>query len=145
MTNAPLSREDSLAKLRDTHLWDVLIIGGGASGLGTAVDAAARGYRTLLVEARDFASGTSSRSSKMFHGGLRYLEQLEFGLVREALHERELSLTTLAPHLVKPLPAGYPLPTDGLQPPDRARLELQGKLEAAPTPAPALVPVVPPR
>lgn len=54
--------------------------------------------------ARDLASGTSSRSSKMFHGGLRYLEQLEFGLVREALYERELSLTTLAPHLVKPLP-----------------------------------------
>lgn len=64
-----------------------------------------------LVEARDFAAGTSSRSSKMFHGGLRYLEQLEFGLVREALHERELSLTTLAPHLVKPLPFLYPLTT----------------------------------
>ena len=62
-----------------------------------------------MVEARDFASGTSSRSSKMFHGGLRYLEQLEFGLVREALHERELSLTTLAPHLVKPLPFLFPL------------------------------------
>jgi glycerol-3-phosphate dehydrogenase len=65
--------------------------------------------KVALVEARDFASGTSSRSSKMFHGGLRYLEQLEFGLVREALHERELSLTTLAPHLVKPLPFLFPL------------------------------------
>lgn len=62
-----------------------------------------------MVEARDLASGTSSRSSKMFHGGLRYLEQLEFGLVREALYERELSLTTLAPHLVKPLPFLFPL------------------------------------
>ena len=74
-------------------------------GAGAALDAATRG-RGRAVEARDFASGTSSRSSKMFHGGLRYLEQLEFGLVREALHERELSLTTLAPHLVKPLPFG---------------------------------------
>ena len=74
-----------------------------------ALDAATRGLKVALVEARDFASGTSSRSSKMFHGGLRYLEQLEFGLVREALHERELSLTTLAPHLVKPLPFLFPL------------------------------------
>lgn len=78
-------------------------------GAGCALDAATRGLRVALVEARDFAAGTSSRSSKMFHGGLRYLEQLEFGLVREALHERELSLTTLAPHLVKPLPFLYPL------------------------------------
>ena len=78
-------------------------------GAGAALDAATRGLKVALVEARDFASGTSSRSSKMFHGGLRYLEQLEFGLVREALHERELSLTTLAPHLVKPLPFLFPL------------------------------------
>ena len=76
---------------------------------GCALDAATRGLKVALVEARDFASGTSSRSSKMFHGGLRYLEQLEFGLVREALFERELSLTTLAPHLVKPLPFLFPL------------------------------------
>ena len=79
--------------------FDVVVIGGGVVGAGAALDAATRGLKVALVEARDFASGTSSRSSKMFHGGLRYLEQLEFGLVREALHERELSLTTLAPHL----------------------------------------------
>jgi glycerol-3-phosphate dehydrogenase len=89
--------------------FDVVVIGGGVVGSGCALDAATRGLKVALVEARDFASGTSSRSSKMFHGGLRYLEQLEFGLVREALHERELSLTTLAPHLVKPLPFLFPL------------------------------------
>src|ERR1700736_6352844 len=89
--------------------FDVLVIGGGITGAGAALDAASRGLRVALVEARDLASGTSSRSSKMFHGGLRYLEQLEFGLVRETLYERELSLTTLAPHLVKPLPFLFPL------------------------------------
>ncbi|MBS4728984.1 glycerol-3-phosphate dehydrogenase/oxidase [Mycobacterium sp. SM1] len=89
--------------------FDVVVIGGGVVGSGCALDAATRGLKVALVEARDLASGTSSRSSKMFHGGLRYLEQLEFGLVREALYERELSLTTLAPHLVKPLPFLYPL------------------------------------
>lgn len=89
--------------------FDVVVIGGGVVGSGCALDAATRGLKVALVEARDFASGTSSRSSKMFHGGLRYLEQLEFGLVREALYERELSLTTLAPHLVKPMPFLFPL------------------------------------
>jgi glycerol-3-phosphate dehydrogenase len=89
--------------------FDVVVIGGGVVGAGSALDAATRGLKVAMVEARDFASGTSSRSSKMFHGGLRYLEQLEFGLVREALYERELSLTTLAPHLVKPLAFLYPL------------------------------------
>ncbi|GBG37081.1 glycerol-3-phosphate dehydrogenase 2 [Mycobacterium montefiorense] len=89
--------------------FDVVVIGGGVVGSGCALDAATRGLKVALIEARDFASGTSSRSSKMFHGGLRYLEQLEFGLVREALYERELSLTTLAPHLVKPLPFLFPL------------------------------------
>jgi glycerol-3-phosphate dehydrogenase len=89
--------------------FDVVVIGGGVVGAGAALDAATRGLNVAMVEARDFASGTSSRSSKMFHGGLRYLEQLELGLVREALHERELSLTTLAPHLVKPLPFLFPL------------------------------------
>lgn len=102
MTNAPLSREDSLAKLRDTHPWDVLIIGGGASGLGAAVDAAARDYRTLLVEARDFAAGTSSCSTKLIHGGVRYLRQGDIGLVRNALHERSHLLRNAA-HLVHPL------------------------------------------
>ncbi|MFD1811889.1 glycerol-3-phosphate dehydrogenase/oxidase [Rhodococcus gannanensis] len=89
--------------------FDVVVIGGGVVGAGAALDAATRGLKVALVEARDFASGTSSRSSKMFHGGLRYLEQLEFGLVAEALHERELSMSTLAPHLVKPLEFLFPL------------------------------------
>jgi len=89
--------------------FDVLVIGGGVVGAGTALDAATRGLRVALVEARDLASGTSSRSSKLFHGGLRYLEQLEFGLVREALRERELMLTRIAPHLVKPVSFLYPL------------------------------------
>ncbi|MGB2718462.1 MAG: FAD-dependent oxidoreductase, partial [Rhodococcus sp. (in: high G+C Gram-positive bacteria)] len=92
-----------------TEQFDVVVIGGGVVGSGAALDAATRGLKVALVEARDYASGTSSRSSKMFHGGLRYLEQLEFGLVREALHERELSLSTLAPHLVKPLKFLFPL------------------------------------
>ncbi|MFQ6328782.1 glycerol-3-phosphate dehydrogenase/oxidase [Nocardia sp. CWNU-33] len=89
--------------------FDVVVVGGGVVGAGIALDAATRGLSVALVEARDLASGTSSRSSKMFHGGLRYLEQLEFGLVREALRERELALSTLAPHLVKPLCFLYPL------------------------------------
>lgn len=89
--------------------FDLVVIGGGVVGAGTALDAATRGLRVALVEARDLASGTSSRSSKLIHGGLRYLEQLEFGLVREALRERELMLTLLAPHLVKPVSFLYPL------------------------------------
>ncbi|MGH3828644.1 MAG: FAD-dependent oxidoreductase, partial [Pseudonocardiaceae bacterium] len=89
--------------------FDVLVIGGGVVGCGAALDAATRGLTVALVEARDLASGTSSRSSKLFHGGLRYLERLEFGLVREALRERELMLTRLAPHLVKPVSFLYPL------------------------------------
>ncbi|WP_157108779.1 glycerol-3-phosphate dehydrogenase/oxidase [Aldersonia kunmingensis] len=97
--------------------FDVVVIGGGIVGTGIALDAATRGLTVALVEARDYASGTSSRSSKMFHGGLRYLEQLEFGLVREALRERELSLTTLAPHLVKPLPFLFPLTNRGWERP----------------------------
>jgi glycerol-3-phosphate dehydrogenase len=102
MNNTPASRETCLANLRDARPWDVLIIGGGASGLGAAVDAAARGYRTLLVEARDFASGTSSCSTKLIHGGVRYLRQGDLGMVRNALRERALLLRN-APHLVHPL------------------------------------------
>ena len=80
---------------------DLLVVGGGINGTGIALDAAARGLRVMLVEREDLAAGTSSRSSKMIHGGLRYLQRLRFGLVREALSEREL-LVRLAPHLVKP-------------------------------------------
>ncbi|WP_076477448.1 glycerol-3-phosphate dehydrogenase [Williamsia sterculiae] len=104
----PLYRAEAWRRLGD-ETFDIVVIGGGVVGVGSALDAATRGLRVALVEARDIASGTSSRSSKMFHGGLRYLEQLEFGLVREALRERELSLSVLAPHLVKPLPFLYPL------------------------------------
>lgn len=88
---------------------DVLVVGGGVTGAGAALDAAARGLRVGLVEQRDYASGTSSRSSKMFHGGLRYLEQFSFGLVREALRERNLMLNELCPHLVRPASFIYPL------------------------------------
>ena len=104
----PRQRDAAWDKLQ-TEQFDVVVIGGGVVGAGAALDAATRGLKVALVEARDYASGTSSRSSKMFHCGLRYLEQLEFGLVREALRERELSLTTLAPHLVKPLKFLFPI------------------------------------
>ncbi|GAB3373853.1 glycerol-3-phosphate dehydrogenase/oxidase [Amycolatopsis echigonensis] len=104
----PAGREESWRRFGD-ETFDLVVIGGGVVGAGTALDAATRGLRVALVEARDLASGTSSRSSKLFHGGLRYLEQLEFGLVREALHERELMLTKIAPHLVKPVSFLYPL------------------------------------
>src|SRR5919109_1603808 len=104
----PEQREEAWKALDGAEL-DVLVVGGGVTGSGVALDAATRGLRVALAEARDFASGTSSRSSKLFHGGLRYLEQFNFGLVREALQERELMLTRIAPHLVKPVPFLYPL------------------------------------
>ncbi|KOS56768.1 glycerol-3-phosphate dehydrogenase [Rhodococcus rhodochrous] len=112
----PQQRRDAWRRL-GSEQFDVVVIGGGVVGAGAALDAATRGLRVALVEARDFASGTSSRSSKMFHGGLRYLEQLEFGLVREALRERELSLSTLAPHLVKPLKFLFPITHRGWERP----------------------------
>jgi glycerol-3-phosphate dehydrogenase len=99
---AVIERERLLGELRESSLWDVVIIGGGATGLGLAVDAAARGFRTALIEARDFASGTSSRSTKLIHGGVRYLAQGNIKLVREALSERALLLAN-APALVRPL------------------------------------------
>ncbi|WP_041630954.1 glycerol-3-phosphate dehydrogenase/oxidase [Corynebacterium diphtheriae] len=89
--------------------YDVVVIGGGSVGAGAGLDAAIRGLKVAVVESRDFAAGTSSRSSKMFHGGLRYLAMLDFKLVAESLHERELNMSTLAPHLVKPLKFLFPL------------------------------------
>src|SRR5579864_5893149 len=101
-----MNRERSLARLAGERAarrpWDVLVIGGGATGLGAAVDAAARGYRTALLEGYDFAKGTSSRSTKLAHGGVRYLRQGDLSLVIEALHERGLLLRN-APHLVRHL------------------------------------------
>jgi len=94
------NRETCIAELEHQKDWDVIIIGGGATGLGVAVDAATRGYRTLLLEQSDFAKGTSSRSTKLVHGGVRYLAQGDIALVYEALHERGLLLKN-APHLVK--------------------------------------------
>jgi glycerol-3-phosphate dehydrogenase len=96
-----LNRAAGLARLAD-ETFDVLVVGGGATGLGAAVDAAARGYRTALIEAEDFASATSSRSTKLIHGGVRYLQQGNVGLVREALRERTI-LRRNAPHLVDEL------------------------------------------
>src|SRR6478735_12317615 len=104
-------RATALRRLGDTH-FDVLVIGGGIVGTGTAVDAASRGLRTALVERDDFASGTSSKSSKLVHGGLRYLEQREVRLVYEALYERQRALEN-APHLVRILPFLVPLLTRG--------------------------------
>jgi len=109
---SPSSRSaaiEQLASSREHAELDILVIGGGVVGSGSALDAVTRGLTTGLIEARDFASGTSSRSSKLVHGGLRYLEMLDFRLVREALQERGLLLTRLAPHLVRPVPFLYPL------------------------------------
>ncbi len=104
----PKQRSNAIKSL-STEKFDVLVIGGGVTGVGAALDAASRGLKVALVEASDLASGTSSRSSKLIHGGLRYLEQYDFRLVRESLHERELMVSSLAPHLVKPLAFLYPL------------------------------------
>ncbi|MDI6105607.1 glycerol-3-phosphate dehydrogenase/oxidase [Actinoplanes sp. NEAU-A12] len=108
-TLSPAARDRSMAVLGSGHELDVLVIGGGVTGAGCALDAVTRGLSVGLVEARDWASGTSSRSSKLIHGGLRYLEMLDFGLVREALRERGLLVQRLAPHLVRPVPFLYPL------------------------------------
>jgi glycerol-3-phosphate dehydrogenase len=103
----PDQRAAALSALAREEL-QVLVIGGGVVGAGTALDAVTRGLSTGLVEARDFASGTSSRSSKLIHGGLRYLEQLDIGLVREALTERALLLQRIAPHLIRPVSFLFP-------------------------------------
>ncbi|MGX6600901.1 glycerol-3-phosphate dehydrogenase/oxidase [Micromonosporaceae bacterium Da 78-11] len=105
---SPASRDAAIAALSASEV-DVLVIGGGVVGAGSALDAVTRGLSVGLVEARDFASGTSSRSSKLIHGGLRYLEMLDFALVREALRERGLILSRLAPHLARPVQFLYPL------------------------------------
>src|ERR1700755_3520783 len=114
MRSVALSPDARAQALRDmssednTEL-DVLVVGGGVVGAGAALAAPPRGRRVGLVEARDYAAGTSSRSSKLIHGGLRYLEMLDFRLVHEAVQERGLLLQRLAPHLVKPVPFLYPL------------------------------------
>lgn len=108
----PEEREAALARM-ETEEFDVVVVGGGIVGAGVALDATTRGLSVALVEARDFASGTSSRSSKLIHGGLRYLEQYNFDLVREALTERGLLLQRIAPHLVRPIPFLFPLTHHG--------------------------------
>src|SRR4249920_1316470 len=115
------NRAAALRRLAEEH-FDVLVVGGGITGVGVALDAATRGLRTALVERDDFASGTSSKSSKLVHGGIRYLQQREVGLVYEALAERQV-LRRTAPHLVRVLPFLLPVFTkDGLLPRRLARL-----------------------
>ena len=104
------SPRQSLASLAQAQPWDVLVVGGGATGLGVALEAQLRGLKVLLIEARDFASGSSSRSTKLLHGGVRYLAQGQWALVREALRERATVLS-LAPHLAQPL--RFCVPLDG--------------------------------
>ncbi|MFP5313749.1 MAG: FAD-dependent oxidoreductase, partial [Actinomycetes bacterium] len=109
----PEAREAAVQRLRATtepgQELDILIVGGGIVGAGAALDAVTRGLSVGIVEANDWAAGTSSRSSKLIHGGLRYLEMLDFALVKEALQERGLLLSEIAPHLARPVPFLYPL------------------------------------
>ena len=105
--NAPLLRAELLARLQSPVEWDLAVIGGGSVGLGVALDAAVRGFSVVLVESHDFASGTSSRATKLAHGGVRYLAQGDIGLVREALHERAAMLAN-APHVAQRLPFVMP-------------------------------------
>src|ERR687889_492087 len=108
MLLSPSHRRSTMRRL-ETERFDVVVVGGGVVGCGTALDAATRGLNVALVEARDFAAGTSSRSSKLLHGGLRYLEQGRLELVREALRERTLLLDRLCPHLARVVPILVPL------------------------------------
>src|SRR5437762_14371337 len=108
-----IERSQALAALSEDE-FDGVVVGGGITGAGVALDAATRGYSVALLERADYASGTSSRSSKLIHGGLRYLQNFDLGLVREALLERRL-MVMLAPHLVRPLPFVVPA-FDGARP-----------------------------
>jgi glycerol-3-phosphate dehydrogenase len=112
----PRHRAWSLGRMV-SEVFDVAVVGGGVTGTGAALDAATRGLSVALIEARDYAAGASSKSSKLIHGGLRYLEMLDFALVREALRERRLLLTELAPHLVRPVPFLWPLTHRGWERP----------------------------
>src|SRR3989338_11673301 len=103
----PTQREDLIARLAQDNTYDIAVVGGGATGLGVALDAAARGFSVVLVESHDFAKGTSSRATKLVHGGVRYLAQGNISLVLEALHERTRLLAN-APHLAQPLPFVMP-------------------------------------
>ncbi|NJP93589.1 glycerol-3-phosphate dehydrogenase/oxidase [Nonomuraea sp. FMUSA5-5] len=130
------TRQETIDRLAD-QTFDVLVVGGGVTGAGAALDAAARGLRVALVESRDLAAGTSSRSSKLIHGGLRYLEQFDFKLVREALKERDLLVARLAPHLVRPVTFLYPLRRKVIeQPYVAAGLTLYDALEGVRRPMP---------
>src|SRR5246500_6565 len=103
-----MTRSEMLNRLRSHQMeWDIIVVGGGATGVGVAIDAASRGYDTLLLERSDFGKGTSSRSTKLVHGGVRYLEQGNVSLVMEALKERGI-LRRNAPHLVSELPCVVP-------------------------------------
>src|SRR5215207_7990419 len=104
----PRERAANLERLA-AETFDVVVVGGGVTGAGCALDAATRGLSVALVEQRDLAAGTSSRSSKLIHGGLRYLEQRNVALVAEALRERGLMMATLCPHLIRPVSFLYPL------------------------------------
>lgn len=115
MPKRPLPKREELLTSLQNDSFDVLIIGGGATGVGCALDATTRGLKTALVEADDFASGTSSRSTKLIHGGVRYLQKAimqldieQYRMVKEALNERSLMLEA-APHLAKPLPIMLPV------------------------------------
>ena len=99
---ADFNRDFHISKFKEIDLWDVIIIGGGATGLGIALDAASRGYSTLLLEQSDFAKATSSRSTKLIHGGVRYLAQGNIKLVYAALHEREILFRNAA-HIARRL------------------------------------------
>src|SRR5215208_3383372 len=121
------TREANLDRM-EREAFDLAVIGGGITGAGIALDAASRNISVALVEKRDFASGTSSRSSKLIHGGLRYLEQFQFALVREALAERAI-LARIAPHLSKPLPFLVPVYGGGARSPlGSSKLKLRAGL-----------------